>query len=231
MKIDLKSTHFGIFFGDNANMIVGLHRLVEMLKSAGRESETASSISSSPMAMEKRLNELAWNGEFFTHWIPEDGSLKFDLGVDINRQVSLSNAYSLNRGISREQSIGIIKTYQRIRREMPPTSPGEFYAIYPPFERRICRENGKWEYMNGGVMSCTAGELAHGAFENGFEQYGVDILRREKAIADRYRGIVPAILRGAAPQSPVRILTPVDIRCHRECRLRHRKSGRSGLDE
>jgi hypothetical protein len=211
MKVDLKATHFGIFFGDNANMIVGLHRLIEMLKSAGRESESAAYFQLAD-GMEKRLNDLAWNGEFFTHWIPEDRSLKFDLGVDINRQVSLSNAYSLNRGISHEQSVGIIKTYQRIRREMPPTSPGEFYAIYPPFERGFAGENGKWEYMNGGVMSCTAGELAHGAFENGFEQYGADILRREKAIADRYRGIVPAILRGAAPKSPTRILKPVDIR-------------------
>jgi len=211
MKIDLKTTHFGVFFGDNANMIVGLHRLVEMLKSVRRENDTDQYLKLAA-GMEKRLNDLAWNGEFFTHWIPEDRTLKFDFGVDINRQVSLSNAYSLNRGISREQSVGIIKTYQRIRREMPPTSPGEFYAIYPPFERGFAGENGKWEYMNGGVMSCTAGELAHGAFENGFEQYGVDILRREKAIADRYRGIVPAILRGAAPQPPVRILTPVDIR-------------------
>jgi hypothetical protein len=211
MKVDLKATHFGIFFGDNANMIVGLHRLIEMLKEAGRESETAEYLQLANR-MEKRLNELAWNGEFFTHWIPEDRSLKLDLGVDINRQVSLSNAYSLNRGISHEQSVGIIKTYQRIRREMPSTSPGEFYAIYPPFERGFAGENGKWEYMNGGVMSCTAGELAHGAFENGFEQYGADILRREKAIADRYRGIVPAILRGAAPQIPTRTLTPLDIR-------------------
>ena len=211
MKIDLKTTHFGVFFGDNANMIVGLHRLVEMMRAAGRENETDEYLQLAD-GMEKRLNELAWNGEFFTHWIPEDSNLKFDLGVDINRQVSLSNAYSLNRGISHEQSVGIIKTYQRIRREMPHTSPGEFYAIYPPFERGFAGENGKWEYMNGGVMSCTAGELAHGAFENGFEQYGADILRREKAIADRYRGIVPAILRGAAPQSPTRILTPVDMR-------------------
>ena len=52
MKIDLKATHFGIFFGDNANMIVGLHRLVEMLKSAGRESETA-----------EYLQARRWDGE------------------------------------------------------------------------------------------------------------------------------------------------------------------------
>ena len=162
--------------------------------------------------LEKRLNALSWNGEFFTHWIPEDRNLKFDMGVDIYRQVALSNAYSLNRGISHEQCVAIIQTYQRIRKEMPASSPGEFYAIYPPFETGFQAEDAKWEYMNGGVMSCTAGELARGAFDHGYERYGVDILRRQKAVADRYHGIIPAILRGKVPEAPARTFTAIDLR-------------------
>lgn len=211
MKIDLERTHFGVFFGDNTNFIAGLRRLAEMLEFADRASD-APRFRGMAEAMEKRLDALAWNGEFFRHWIPEDPNLKFDMGVDLDRQVSLSNAYSLNRGISHEKSVAIINTYQRIRSEMPASSPGEFYSIYPPFENGFSAENGKWEYVNGGVMSCTAGELAHGAFENGFESYGVDILRREKSIADRFQGFVPAILRGKALETPLRSFRTIDMR-------------------
>jgi hypothetical protein len=211
MVVDLKKTHFGVFFGDNANLIVGLRRLSEMLVAAGRGGEAATYTAMAD-ELEQRLNALAWNGEFFTHWIPEDRDLKFDLGVDINRQVSLSNAYSLNRGIRHDQCVGIIRTYQRIRKEMPDTSPGEFYAIYPPFERGFSDENQKWEYMNGGVMSCTAGELAWGAFDHGFEAYGADILSRYRKIAAAHHGFVPAILRGKQPIAPARKFTQIDLR-------------------
>lgn len=122
MVVDLKKTHFGIFFGDNANMIAGLRRLSEMLTAAGRANE-APTYSALADELEKRLNALAWNGEFFVHWIPEDRNLKFDMGVDIYRQVALSNAYSLNRGIRQDQCAAILRTYQRIRKEMPESSP------------------------------------------------------------------------------------------------------------
>lgn len=211
MKVELGKTHFGIFYGDNTNMIVGLFRLAEMLEAAGR-SEEGRRYRALGRELEARLNALCWNGEFYIHWIPEDSGLKFDMGVDINRQVSLSNAYSLNREISHDKCVAILKTYQRIRTEMPSTSPGEFYAIYPPFERGFGQEDAKWEYMNGGVMSCVAGELARGAFEYGFEAYGVDILRRYQEIAERHHNYVPGILRGKEKEAPQRTLTPVDLR-------------------
>jgi hypothetical protein len=211
MTIDLAKTHFGVFFGDNANMIVGLRRLSAMLEAAGRGAE-APAFTALAEEMEQRLNTLAWNGEFFTHWIAEDRDLTFDMGVDLDRQVSLSNAYSLNRGIRHDQCAAILRTYQRIRKEMPKTSPGEFYAIYPPYERGFSAENAKWEYMNGGVMSCTAGELALGAFNHGFEDYGVDILRRYRSIAAGHHGFVPAILRGKQPEAPAREFVQVNLR-------------------
>jgi len=210
MVIDLNKTHFGVFFGDNTNMIAGLRRLGEMLKAAERADE-AHTYTELADELEQRLNALAWNGEFFTHWIPEDRNLTFDLGVDMERQVALSNAYSLNRGISHEQCAAILRTYQRIRKEMPVTSPGEFYSIFPPFERGFATENEKWEYMNGGVMSCTAGELALGALDHGFEEYGADILNRYAKIAATHHGFVPAILRGKQPAGPARQFMQVDL--------------------
>jgi len=160
------------------------------------------------------LDRLAWNGEFYVHWIAENPDYKPDVGVDMARQVSLSNAYSLNRGISHDKCAAILRTYQRIRREMPERSPGEFYGIYPPFQRGFTQNMpGKvWEYVNGGVIACVAGELAHGAFEHGFEEYGVDILRRQGAVARRYRGYLPATLRGKPVETPQRSFQKLDLR-------------------
>ncbi|MBB5058408.1 hypothetical protein HDF16_003122 [Granulicella aggregans] len=211
MVIDLTKTHFGIFFGDNTHLISGLRKLAEMLHAADRESEALGFLALAA-ELEERLNALCWNGEFFTHWVPEDATLKLDLGVDIARQVSLSNAYSLNYGMSAERCSAIVRTYQRIRKEMPSTSPGEFYPIYPPFERGFESENAKWEYMNGGVMSCVAGELALGAFQHGFESYGLDILHRYATLARANHGFVPAILRGKSTEAPARTFSQINLR-------------------
>ena len=53
--------------------------------------------------------------------------------------------------------------------------------MYPHYPKGFAM--GKGEYMNMGVTPIVAGELAHGAFEHGFEDYGVDILRRVAALA------------------------------------------------
>jgi hypothetical protein len=66
--------------------------------------------------------------------------------------------------------------------------------------------------MNGGVMSCVAGELARGALHHGFEAYGVDILRRYAKIARAHQGFVPAILRGRSSDAPMRSFTQIDLR-------------------
>ena len=206
-------SEFGVFYGDNTCLIIGCRRLAEMLIHAGREVEARDLLSLSD-TLQNRLDKLAWNGQFYTHWIAENPDYHPEVGVDMSKQVSLSNAYSLNRGIAHEKCVAIIRTYQRIRREMPPSSPGEFYSIYPPFQKDFTQnEPGKvWEYVNGGVLSIVAGELAHGAFEHGFEEYGVDILRRQKAVAERFRGYLPVTLRGKAFEVPPRNFQKLDMR-------------------
>src|SRR5208282_3705555 len=131
---------------------------------SGRSRESPRRLGSSPRlsladTLQNRLDRLAWNGEFYVHWIAENPDYKPDVGVDMASQVSLSNAYSLNRGISHDKCAAILRTYQRIRREMPERSPGEFYGIYPPFQRGFTQNMpGKvWEYVNGGVIACVAG--------------------------------------------------------------------------
>ncbi len=205
-------SEFGVFFGDTTNLVIGCRRLAEMLDRAGRTWE-APEFSALAGTLQRRLDALAWNGHFYTHWIAENPDYKPDMGVVTQEQVSLSNAYSLNRGISHEQCVSIIRTYQRIRKEMPADSPGEFYGIYPPFQKNFKKnEPGEvWEYVNGGVLSVVAAELALGAFEHGFEEYAVDILRREKTVTKRYRGFLPVALRGKGVEVPQRTFQKLDL--------------------
>lgn len=211
MEVFLDRTRFGIMHGDNTGMAQSLLYLAEMLTVA-RRGEEAAHWRDQSNRLRERLDAIAWNGTFYTHHVPEDATVQRDLGVDLNRQVSLSNAYALNRGIRPEQAHGIIATYQRLRDEMPTSSPGEFYQIYPPFERGFGDHNGKWHYMNAGVSTIVAGELARGAFFHGAEAYGVDILQRVAAWGDRYDGYLPCCLRGAGLDVPDTHFTPVDLR-------------------
>lgn len=211
MVVYTDKTKFGVMFGDNTGMAVGCQYLAEMLDYAGRNKE-AEKIRQTGKDLKNRLDKLSWNGDYYTHHVPEDPNFKRDFGIDTDKQVSLSNAYSLNRDLTHEQCVAIIKTYQRIRQEMPDTSPGEWYTIYPPFERGYGGHNSKWEYMNAGVTSIVAGELAHGAFEHGFESYGVDILRRTKKLAEKTKDYLYCTYRGAMPRRPKTNFTPVSLK-------------------
>lgn len=206
-------SEFGVFHGDNTNLIAACRRLAEMLTHAARTAE-AREYATLADTLQTRLDRLSWNGHFYTHWIAENPDYRPDVGVDMSTQVSLSNAWALNRAIPPEKCAAIIRTYQRIRREMPSSSPGEFYGIYPPFQKDFTQNDpGEvWEYVNGGVLSVVAGELARGAFENGFEEYATDILRREKAVAERFRGYLPVTLRGKAFVIPPRTFQTLDMR-------------------
>ncbi|HDS07575.1 MAG TPA: hypothetical protein ENO05_08110 [Bacteroides sp.] len=65
--------------------------------------------------------------------------------------------------------------------------------------------------MNGGVTSIVAGELAHGAFEHGFESYGVDILDRLLELSEKTGGFLHCTYRGAMPPQPERNFTPLSL--------------------
>lgn len=206
-------TRFGIMFGDNTGMAASCAYLAEMLHFTGRDDE-AKIIADLGQSIKQRLDDLAWNGKYYTHHIPEDPSVIRDLGVDEKSQVSLSNAYSLNRGLDHDKCAAIIKTYQAIREQMPVSSPGEWYTIYPPFEKGFGKydSSSKWEYMNGGVTSIVAGELAHGAFEHGFEMYGADILKRTGELAEKTGNYLHCAYRGAMPQIPQRNFTTLSFK-------------------
>lgn len=199
--IDPERTKFGVFFGDNHGYATACEQLAEMLARFGRPAE-ADVYRRRAGEIRKRLDALAWNGRFFTHWVPEDPSVKRDLGVDEKAQIAMSNAYALNRGVTPTQARAILRTYEDLRTQSPPGSPGEWYAIFPPFERGLGGDNGKWQYMNGGVHGHAAGELARGAYEAGAEAYGTDILRRLRALGKAHGNKLYFAYTGAVEPPP-----------------------------
>lgn len=209
MRVDLKKTIFGVMFGDTTGMVASSRYLAEMLKVAGREDE-APEFEKLADVMKERLDALAWNGRFYTHHVSEQPDVVRDVGgTDEKEQVCQSNAYSLNRGLTHEQCQAIIQTYKDLGKNLPKGSPGEFYAIYPPFLNGFKLAPG--QYMNAGVTTICAGELAHGAFENGHEGYGAGILKRVAEWAEEFGGHLNCCLTGMHPEKPRRSFTKVSL--------------------
>jgi len=210
LLIDPDRSKFGVMFGDNTGYAASCGYLAEMLERTGRREE-ARRFRERERDVRARLEQVAWLGTHFRHWVPEDTAIRRDVGVDETSQVSLSNTYSLNRGITHEQAAAMIRTYQRIRDEKTPGSPGEWYGIYPPFKRGFGEHSEPWQYVNGGVSPIFAGELARGAFVHGFETYGADILRRVLDLGKAHGDHVYFAYTGAHPPVPEAKYTPVDL--------------------
>jgi hypothetical protein len=122
--------------------------------------------------------------------------------VDEKSQIAQGNMYSINRGLSHEMNVAIINTYLDLRKRLPQGSPGEWYAIYPPFEKGFGLHDEKWQYMNGGVAGHALGELAKGAYENGYEDYASDILVRTLDLIKRGQNRLWFAYTGAIPSPP-----------------------------
>lgn len=194
-------TKFGIFFGDNTGYFDACNQLAEMHESIGQK-DKAKIYRDRANNILKRLTKLAWNGKFFTHFIDEDSTVKRDLGVVEKSQIAQGNMYSINRGLSHEMNVSIIKTYLNLKEKLPLCSPGEWYSIYPPFEKGFGSHNTKWQYMNGGVAGHAAGELARGAYENGYENYASDILNRLFKLGKQYGDRILFSYTGSIPSPP-----------------------------
>jgi hypothetical protein len=71
--------------------------------------------------------------------------------------------------------------------------------------------------MNGGVSPIAAGQLVYGAFENGFETYGVDILRRIASLAKKTNNILQGCYKGKMPEEPKRSFDTINIKHIANC--------------
>jgi hypothetical protein len=174
-------TIWGIFHGDNTGLAYALKLLERMEQHLGNPQE-AYRLHDQRNDLMRRLDALCWNGPYFTHFILDNGEMPSVPGVDTAAQLSLSNAYALNREVlSSEQEQAIVETYHA-RRDFD-RAFAEWYSIDPPFPAgSFGMAGGKGEqpgeYVNGGIMPLVGGELARGAFHAGYERYGFDILHR-----------------------------------------------------
>jgi hypothetical protein len=209
--IDPARTKFTIFFGDNTAYAHACGQFAAMLTRAGYPTE-ANKYSERARQIRARLDALAWNGRFYNHHIEEDPTVVRDYGVPETGQFAMSNAYSLNRGVTDAQAAAIVASYRHLRDHLPPGSPGEWYSVYPPYDRGFDADNGRWQYMNAGVHLHAAGELARGALERGFESYGADILERVAALGKAHGNKLYFAYTGAStPPPPAPDFTPVDL--------------------
>lgn len=195
-------TKFGIFFGDNTGYYEACNQVAEMFEHNGNK-EKALVYRNRGKEILERLIRLSWNGGYFTHFIDEDPTVRRNLGVDEKSQIAQGNMYSINRGLNHEMNVAVINTYLDLKQHLPVGSPGEWYAIYPPFEKGFGQHNSKWQYMNGGVAPHAAGELARGAYENGYEDYASEILQKIHKIGKENGNRVWFALTGSIPPPPL----------------------------
>ena len=194
-------TKYGIFFGDNTGYYEACMQLAEMYEFSG-QSEQAAKYSSRAGKILERLIDLSWNGRYFTHFIDEDPAVKRNLGVDEKSQIAQGNMYSLNRGLPHDMNVAIIKTYLDLKKNLPEGSPGEWYAIYPPFAKGFGQHDALWQYMNGGVAGHAIGEMARGAYENGYENYASDVLLRALDLIKKGQNRLWFTYTGSIPTPP-----------------------------
>jgi hypothetical protein len=194
-------TKYGIFFGDNTGYIEACKQLAEMLDFSGFPEKSKKYRERGNEILEK-LIALTWNGKYFTHFIDEDPGVVRKLGVDEKSQIAQGNMYSLNRGLTHDMNVAIIKTYLDLRTKLPAGSPGEWYAIYPPFEKGFNHHDEKWQYMNGGMAGHAMGEMARGAYENGYEKYASGIMDTMLMLVKKYGNRLWFAYTGAFPPSP-----------------------------
>lgn len=176
-------TKWSIMHGDNTGASHAARTLAYIERYLGRETE-AQLWEARAASLSDNINLLAWNGKYYTHQVhltPIDST-----GVDESLQLSLSNAYALNRGtLSYEQAVALIQTYQERRVSNQSKAFAEWYSIDPSFPLGFGPQG---EYVNGGIMPLVGGELARGALDHGYESYGIDILRRYRTLIERDNG-------------------------------------------
>lgn len=174
-------TIWGIFHGDNTGLAHALNLLALAEERLGNPEQALHRRSQSDEIM-RRLRQLSWNGRFFTHFVPLSDFVPD--GVDASTQLSLSNAYALNRQVLRErQALTIIDEYYQRGQSQDASIFSEWYSINPPFPAGSYGLAGRpgekpGEYVNGGLMPLVGGELARGAFHYGAVGYGFAILHR-----------------------------------------------------
>lgn len=174
----LPDTPMSIMHGDNTGVYQAMNQLAWFNRRLGNE-EKAKEWENRAEELRKNIFKYLWNGKFFIHQLHLNHNGADNLESE---RLSLSNSYALNRDVcTLEQKAEIIKEY--IRRKSTTKFFAEWFSVDPPYENWPNKKPG--EYVNGAISPFTAGELAKGAFNNGFEEYGWDIIKRFTELVER----------------------------------------------
>ena len=184
-----KNTPMGIMHGDNSGMYAASNQLSDLFQIVGNNNESGS-WRQKAIHFRSKTNELCWNGNFYVHFIEDDPQPNY-LKMDQKNTLSLSNPYDINRGLPTEpMAASIISTYKKLKETNKANSFAEWYGVYPAVQPHFA-DYKPGSYMNGGVNTIVAGELAKAAFQHGFERYGVDILQRIMDLVKQHNGDLP----------------------------------------
>ena len=179
------NTFWGFMHGDNSGYYEAF-KIMSFLYEYFGNSERSEYWCGLAENTKKNMNEVCWNGDFYTHFV-KLGAVDIP-GVDESKQLSLSNPMDINRGAAdHEQAVSIIREY--LRRKESSGAFAEWFSIDPPFPDGVFGDEKlvAGAYVNGGIMPLVGGELAKAAFDQGFEKYGVDILKRYYSMASEKR--------------------------------------------
>ena len=167
-----------IMHGDNTGTYNAMMSLAWFNRRFGNEKKAQEWEKRAAVLLEN-INRVCWNGNFYTHQVHLNHNGIDDLEEE---RLSLSNAYALNRGVfTQEQAATVIEEYLSRKDH----AFAEWFSIDPPYDKFGNFERNS--YINGGIASFVAGELAKGAFEHGYEAYGWDILNRLRDLIIRDR--------------------------------------------
>ena len=171
-------TPMSIMHGDNSGVYQAMNQLAWFNRRLSNE-EKALEWENRAEELKKNMFKHLWNGKFFIHQLHLNHSGADNLE---NERLSLSNAYDINRLVTdTEQSRLIIEEY--MSRIKTTSCFAEWFSIDPPYDDFNGYRPGR--YVNGAISPFTAGELAKAAFNNGYEEYGWDIITRMMKLVER----------------------------------------------
>ena len=136
-----------------------------------------------------RAVKLLWDGTKFLHHVHLD---PIDHGdFDESKQLAMGNTWAVTRGMAdTQQSVSVIEEYRRRHKETGDAYP--WWSLQPGYPDRLnyWKDNYRKQggYANGGLMPWVGGELCRGAFQNGRESYGIELLRQYAAHLRRTGG-------------------------------------------
>ncbi|RYY30097.1 MAG: hypothetical protein EOO04_05635 [Chitinophagaceae bacterium] len=184
-----ENTPMGIMHGDNSGIYAACNQLAIMFGITG-DNAAEEKWKEAGKGIRERTNKICWNGKFYAHFIEDDPQPPY-LKMDQKNTLSLSNPYNINRGLpDTKMAQSILKTYKDLKQSNIKNSFAEWYGIYPAVQPHFA-DYKPGSYMNGGVTTIVAGELAKAAFQHGYEDYGVDILNRLKELINKHNGDLP----------------------------------------